>query len=213
MSRDLIIFDCDGVLVDSEPIADKIFHNTLKAEGIHIPKELHVELFTGFALSDCLKKVEEYSGKKPCPGFASNYYDSLFTELRKSLKSIPGIENAIKQIPNKKCVASSGSHKKMSLTLGITGLLPLFENRIFSATEVKRGKPYPDLFLYAAKQCGARPENTVVIEDSLPGVKAGVAAKMQVFAYIKAKPSLAKTCLEAGATKTFLSMTELPALL
>jgi HAD superfamily hydrolase (TIGR01509 family) len=109
------------------------------------------------------------------------------------------------------CIASSGDHDKMKITLGATGLWPLFEGRLFSATEVPNGKPAPDVFLYAARRMGASPERTAVIEDSINGVLAGRAAGMTVFGFAGLTP--AAKLLDVGAAATFTHMRELPALL
>ncbi len=213
MNWELIIFDCDGVLVDSEPIADRIFSKALQLEGVHVPDEEMTALFMGYSIKDCIKRAEKYSNKVLSKNFAQKYYDLLFAEFKKHLKPIPYISSALTKIQYPKCVASSGTKEKMGLTLSLTGLLQEFEGRIFSATDVKHGKPFPDLFLYAAKECNAQSKNCVVIEDSIPGVKAGVAAGMTVFAYTKDRDVSLYKSFDNSKVKLFNSMKELPELL
>ncbi len=213
MIWDLIIFDCDGVLVDSEPIAYRIFSETLLSEGIKISQKEYTPLFVGYSIESCIKRAEEYSGKTLSDNFAKNYYSSLFAEFKRELKPIPYVKDALEAIPFPKCVASSGKHEKMKLTLGLTGLFQMFNGKIFSSSDVKRGKPYPDLFLYAANNCGALPENCAVIEDSKPGILAAVSAGMKVFGYVKnADPIVVEDYTNTGAV-VFSSMKDLPKLL
>jgi HAD superfamily hydrolase (TIGR01509 family) len=131
--------------------------------------------------------------------------------LEAEVQAVCGIEAVLDSLEVPYCVASSGSHAKMATTLGATGLLPRFSGRIFSATDVARGKPAPDIFLHAAGRCGVQPHDCAVIEDSPAGVAAGVAAGMTVYGYCAY--TLERRLLEAGAHYTFNSMAKLPALL
>ena len=131
--------------------------------------------------------------------------------LRERVEPVAGIREVLESLTIPFCIASSGGHDKMRITLGATKLMPLFEGRLFSATEVPRAKPAPDIFLFAAERMGATPARTVVIEDSVNGVLAGCAAGMTVFGYVDLTP--AAKLAEAGATRTFTDMRELPALL
>ncbi len=213
MEWELIIFDCDGVLVNSEPIADRIFMEVLTSEGFPLSMEDSKKWFTGYSLQSCLETIEGHFGRPVPEHLPQKYYDTLFAEFKRSLLPIPGIHEALDNIPYPICVASSGAHEKMQISLSHTGLLDRFAGRIFSATEVKHGKPHPDLFLHAAKQCGALPEHCAVIEDSIPGVHAGIAAGMSVFAYINPpNPQQAEVFSESGAV-VFNTMTALPGLL
>ncbi len=213
MNWGLIIFDCDGVLVDSEPIADRIFLEVLSSEGFPLSMEDSKEWFTGYSLKSCLETVEKHFGKPVPEHLPQKYYDALFAEFKRSLLPISGIKEALDAIPYPICVASSGAHEKMQLSLGHTGLLDRFTGRIFSATEVAHGKPYPDLFLHAAKECDVPPEHCAVIEDSIPGVQAGITAGMSVFAYVNPpNPQQEETFRTSGAT-VFNEMHELPWLL
>lgn len=213
MPWDLIIFDCDGVLVDSEPIAERVFPQVLAEEGFEVSLDDARSWFTGYSLQTCLKRVAELFGR-PVPGdLGQKYYDRLFEEFRKSLQPVPGIAEALNAIPYPICVASSGAHEKMQVSLDVTGLLPRFAGRIFSAHDVARGKPAPDLFVHAAQQCNANPRRCAVVEDSIPGVTAGSAAGMTVFGFITPfNESLTDTFLNSGAV-IFSSMKELPELL
>jgi len=149
---------------------------------------------------------------KPVPdNLVTEYKQRVAQELANSLQPINGIHDVIKNLELPYCVASSGEHEKMQITLGTTGLLPYFSGKIFSVTEVERGKPYPDIFLYTAKKMGFNPEKCVVVEDSPTGVKAGVAAGMTVLGYASIiKP---EKLLEAGASIVFDDMRNLPELL
>lgn len=213
MNWELIIFDCDGVLVDSEPIADRIFPEVLAAEGIHVTPQNVRSWFTGYSLKSCVETIEKQLGVSAPKDIKEKYYTRLFKEFKKSLQPIAGIADALSAIPYPLCVASSGEHEKMQLSLGLTGLLPKFNGRIFSATDVENGKPAPDLFLYAAEQCNANPRHCAVIEDQAPGVKAGIAAGMRVFAYVESNdPNRSETFKKIGAT-VFGNMKDLPKLL
>ena len=213
MMWDLILFDCDGVLVDSEPIADRIFPEVLAAEGIVIPQDEVRELFTGYSLKSCLERIEERLGAPVPVGLPRKYYDRLFAEFEKSLKPVPGIIEVLNLIPYPFCVASSGEHEKMRVTLGITGLLPKFTGRMFSATGVAHGKPAPDLFLYAAEKCGADPKKCAVVEDSMPGIKAAVAAGMAAFAYVNSSDPKTPEPFKQNGAVVFNAMKNLPGLL
>lgn len=213
MSWELIIFDCDGVLVDSEPISERIFPEVLAEEGFEVSLDDSRSWFTGYSLQTCLKKVEELFGRPVPEDIGQKYYTRLFDEFKKSLQPVPGIAEALDAIPYPVCVASSGAHEKMQISLGVTGLLHRFTNRIFSALDIEHGKPEPDLFLYAAKRCNAVPHNCAVVEDSIPGVQAGVAAGMTVFGYITPyNTSLTDTFIKCGAM-IFSNMADLPGLL
>jgi HAD superfamily hydrolase (TIGR01509 family) len=131
--------------------------------------------------------------------------------LREQVKAVAGVEAVLDSLPVACCVASSGGHEKMTTTLGATGLLSRFRNRLFSATEVAHGKPAPDIFLYAAAKCGVEPAHCAVIEDSPSGVRAGVAAGMRVYGYSAQTP--AQRLRAAGAIDTFTDMVRLPELL
>lgn len=210
MKWDLIIFDCDGVLVDSEPIASRIFYTMLREIGVSISYEQTVREFEGRTDEDCLQIAAGYRGKPLPDDFLERYYERVDEAFRTELRPVPGVIEALKAISVPVCVASSGPLAKMQLTLGITGLLAWFEGRLFSAENVTRGKPFPDIFLYAAEKLNVSPGDCAVVEDSVFGVRAGVAAGMQVFGY--AQRSEARVLEKAGA-KVFEHMADLPLLL
>jgi HAD superfamily hydrolase (TIGR01509 family) len=207
---ELVIFDCDGVLVDSEPVANRVFTAALAEIGLSMSYDEVCSTFIGLSMGRCVEIVEQRLGKPVPHDFEARLQHRTFEAFRAGLKSVPGVAEALDRIDAPVCVASSGEQEKMQLTLGLTGLLPRFEGRLFSATQVERGKPHPDLFLHAANSLGARPAHSAVVEDSLPGVQAARAAGMTAFAY--AGPADGATLAAAGAV-VFHDMEELPSLL
>ncbi|MCF8067064.1 MAG: HAD-IA family hydrolase [Desulfobacterales bacterium] len=210
MKPGLVIFDCDGVLVDSEPIASRIFCDLVNEAGLAITYEQTVQDFEGISDEDCIKIVEERLGRPLPDNFMDQHDKKLFEAFFNDLKPIEGIHGALNQISIPTCVASSGPHKKMNVSLKITNLKSFFEGKIFSATEVKRGKPHPDLFLYVANKMGVAPDACVVVEDSVFGVRAGIAAGMTVLGYAARTTS---DSLSAEGAVTFKKMNNLPNLL
>jgi len=210
MKPELIIFDCDGVLVDTERIANQVLAEDLAALGVNLDFEETVRAFKGWSEKDVFRIIEEMSGKPVPVDFTAVSEERSVTRFEASPLTIPGIEEALDRLDFPTCIASSGDHDKMFRTLTATGLFNRFEGRIFSTVDVNRGKPYPDLFLYAAEKMGAVPEKCVVIEDSVPGVQAGVAAGMTVLGYVDLSPEAALA--DVGAI-TFTSMSELPELI
>ena len=206
----LVIFDCDGVLVDSEPTSNRVMRKMLTEIGLPMSIEQTEREFVGRAMEACLRIIERRLGRPAPPDFEERYDSRVFAAFRTELRPVPGVREVLKRIQHPYCVASSGSHAKMRMTLGLTELLPSFEGRMFSATEVTRGKPHPDLFLYAAKSLGAAPEGCAVVEDTPRGVLAGVAAGMTVFGYAGRTPQ--RELASAGA-RCFEDMEELPELL
>ena len=207
---DLIIFDCDGVLVDSEPISSGILIEMLAEIGLPMSPHEASEAFMGLSVASILEIVQERLGRPVPEGFIDQYYARMDAAFRVDLKPVAGITQALNALALPYCVASSGPHGKMQTTLRVTGLLQRFEGRIFSAEDVERSKPYPDLFLHAAERMGARPERCVVIEDSVPGVQAAVAAGMSVFGYAHVSPPMP---LEKAGGTIFKDMADLPTLL
>jgi HAD superfamily hydrolase (TIGR01509 family) len=207
---DLIIFDCDGVVVDSERIVHAVFNELIAELGFTPTSEIN-ELFLGRSLADCLRIVAERTGRAAPEGALDRYRERRDRVLREQVQAVDGVRAVLEALRTPYCIASSGDHAKMRATLGATGLLPLFAGKVFSATDVANGKPAPDVFLFAAEKMGAAPERTAVIEDSINGVIAARAAGMTVFGYadLIAAPRLAA----AGAHATFARMSELPALL
>jgi HAD superfamily hydrolase (TIGR01509 family) len=169
------------------------------------------ERFLGRRLAECAGIVAELTGKPVAADELERYCAERDRLLLEQVEPIEGIRDVLERLTIPYCIASSGDHAKMRITLGATRLMPFFEGRLFSATEVPRGKPAPDVFLYAAERMGAAPARTVVVEDSVNGVLAGRAAGMTVlgFAGLTAGAKLAA----AGAERVFAHMRELPALL
>jgi HAD superfamily hydrolase (TIGR01509 family) len=207
----LVIFDCDGVLVDSELITNRIFASMLNELGIPVTLEDMFEQFVGRSMAACLEKIAVLLGRPVPEDFVHQYQVRTNAALQSDLRAVPGIGTVLDEIEVPYCVASSGSHEKMRTTLGITGLLPRFQGKLFSVTEVARGKPFPDVFLYAAAKSGAAASACAVIEDSPTGVAAGVAAGMTVYGYCALMPQ--HRLQEAGAHHTFESMSKLLPLL
>ena len=205
-----MIFDCDGVLVDSELLSNRVLAQTLAEVGLPMSLEETIATFMGHSMSACVAIIEERTSRPIPPNFVSDFRDRTFEVFRRELRPVPGIESVLATIDLPYCVASSGPPEKIHLTLGITGLLPRFAGRIFSAVEVERGKPHPDLFLHAAYEMGVAPTACVVVEDSIRGVQAAVAAGMRVFGYADLTDADA---LAAAGARVFRSMSELPALL
>jgi HAD superfamily hydrolase (TIGR01509 family) len=206
----LVIFDCDGVLVDSEHLSHQVLHELLLKEGVPISYEQTLLRFMGTSTEGFLAAVSSLCGRIP-ETFLENFRDGSLAAFEERLTVVPGIEDVLQSLPMPYCVASNGRHFKMQATLGKTGLLRQFENRIFSAEDVARPKPAPDLFLHAAKALGAKPSECVVVEDSPTGVLAARSAGMRVFGYAAMTPQ--SRLLEAGAHAIFSSMSELPSLL
>jgi HAD superfamily hydrolase (TIGR01509 family) len=203
----LVIFDCDGVLVDSELITNRVFVGMLNELGLKLSLDDMFERFVGRSMPQCLALIAQLLGREVPDEFVSAYRVRIAAALKSELLAVPGIESVLESLTLPYCVASSGTHDKMQMTLGLTGLLPKFEGRMFSVTEVAHPKPFPDVFLHAAKQMGVAASSCAVIEDTPTGVQAGVAAGMTVFGFCAHTPR--HRLLEAGAHHTFEHMREL----
>lgn len=209
---ELVIFDCDGVLVDSERVAVRVDAVVLAKLGWKLTKSEIVDRFMGRTTESMRKEIETHLRRSLPHGWEeeveARYREALLAELT----PVDGIVEALDAIAGlPACIASSGSHDKMRLTLGLTGLFSRFEGRIFSATEVERGKPAPDLFLHAAERMGVAPDRCVVVEDSQYGVQAARAAGMRAFGY--AGGLTPAQWLEGPDTVVFDDMLTLPTLL
>lgn len=207
----LVIFDCDGVLVDSEPIAVRIDLAMLASLGIEMSEAEVVDRFVGRSPEVMEQAIEDHLGHRLPEGLADRFDELYRAALASELTEVPGVGEALEQIPHDICVASSSSHQNIRYKLELTGLYTRFEGRIFSASEVATGKPAPDLFLHAADQMGADPAACVVVEDSRYGVQAARAADMDVFAY--ANRFTPAEALEGPRTTVFDDMHSLPSLL
>src|SRR5690242_19349564 len=183
----LVIFDCDGVLVDSEPLANASFSRALKAQGVDWGIEETMRRLMGLSLKSCVEVVEAEIGRQLPVDSVEKMQAVTYRSFRDApLQPVAGVKDAVLALQAAglaTCVASSGSPDKMKFTLGLTGLWELFDGRIFSSSQVPRGKPFPDLFLHAAIAMNEQPYDSVVVEDSVPGVQAARAAGMRAFAY------------------------------
>jgi HAD superfamily hydrolase (TIGR01509 family) len=209
----LVIFDCDGVLVDSEPIASRLTAEAVSELGWPMTAaDAHRE-FLGDTLANIIRRVEERIGRAVPPDWPAQSQARLLAALERELTPVSGVKAAIGTLLSAGvalAVGSQGSHEKMRVTLGVTGLLPTFEGRIFSASQVARPKPAPDLFLLAATSLGFSPEQAVVVEDSTRGVKAALAAGMRVVGYTA---SVGQAAMEAAGAEPLDDLSQLPPLL
>jgi HAD superfamily hydrolase (TIGR01509 family) len=192
-----IIFDCDGVLVDSEGLSNKVLHQMTSALGFSIPYEEICKQNTGRHLKECFSWIETQSLTSLPIGFEQAYRQKTFEIFAEELQPVDGIKEFVSNLSIPFCVASSGPIEKIKHNLGITGLLNHFENRIFSSYQIKSWKPNPEIFLHAAEQMGFSVPDCVVIEDSLTGVRAAVAGGFKVYALNNDEHSI--KLQEAGA--------------
>lgn len=209
----LVLFDCDGVLVDSEPISGPILADHLAAHGLPLPLEEIQARFSGCTMPDIVADIREKHGIALNEAWIQSYRDATNAAFEKELQAIPHIHAAVGAVQDAgiaMCVASSGPVAKMNVSLRVTGLLQFFEGLLFSGWNVPRGKPYPDIFLHAADQMGAAPADCVVIEDSAHGIAAGLAAGMRTLAYL---PEADHSLVEGQAAHPFADMRALPGLL
>ena len=178
----LLIFDCDGVLVDSEPLANRTMIQCLQNEDFDVDDRYAIEHFHGIADKDCVAHIEAVFRRKVSDKFLETLAVLTEEEIKNTLQPIPNIREALASLPYTKCVASGSEPEKIELSLQVTGLKSFF-GHVYSSSQVQRGKPYPDVFLFAAKEMGFAPNQCIVIEDSRPGVQAGLSAGMKVLQY------------------------------
>lgn len=193
----LVIFDCDGVLVDSEPISMEVLVELLAEAGVIMSSEEAANRFLGRSLKTMTGIMREDFGIDPGEGFLEKLRTRLYARFRSELQPVPGIGAAIDDLPVRFCVASSSQPERIRLSLSLTGLLDRFEPNVFSATMVERGKPAPDLFLHAAREMHCPAADCVVIEDSPAGIEAAKAAGMRVFAFAGASHARSPSHREA----------------
>ncbi|WP_203258091.1 HAD family hydrolase [Hyunsoonleella ulvae] len=201
-----IIFDCDGVLVDSEFIAISVLIDMANALGANMDVKEYLISFKGKSLKSCMDSISKHLGKPLSSNFESDYRKRTFEAFRKDMKPIKGVKHLVENLKIPFCVASSGPENKIRLNLEVTGLLPYFEGNIFSCYTIQKWKPEPDVFLWAAKTMGFYPKDCLVIEDSVSGVKAAKAGGFDVFGYTEHDY---KNELQGLATKTFDNMNSL----
>jgi len=211
MEARLVIFDCDGVLVDSELISNRVFCAMLNDLGLEVTLDDMFADFVGKSMPQCLDRIEKMLGHQLPANFGESVHRNIEAALADAVEPVAGIREVLDGLKLSFCVASSGTHRKIRTTLGATGLLARFEGRIFSAEDVLHPKPAPDLFLHAAQTLGHSPAACIVVEDTPTGARAGVAAGMRVYGFAAHTPS--ERLLDAGAYATFRAMSELPLLL
>ena len=180
---DLVIFDCDGVLVDSEMIASRVLARELTDMGYPLEPEDCRARFTGISMDKVVSLIEADWGRRLPGDFQDHMRAKDFEAFETELTAIPGVPEMLDALDRPKCVASSGSPEKIRNSLRITGLTRHFGDRLFSAKQVEHGKPAPDLFLFAAKAMGADPTRCLVVEDAPAGVQGALAAGMRVLGY------------------------------
>ncbi|WP_030721542.1 HAD family hydrolase [Streptomyces sp. NRRL F-2580] len=208
---ELVIFDCDGVLVDSERLAVRLQVELGAELGWPLTADEVVERFIGRSKESIVEQLAERLGVQTAALWWKRLIERHRDAVDLGLDPVEGLPEALAAITLPTCVASSGSHEKMRHTLGRTGLYGHFEGRIFSASEVSRGKPAPDLFLHAARTMGFDPQVCAVVEDSGPGVRAARAAGMRAFGYSGGPTPAGR--LEGPGTIVFDDMRKLPELL
>ncbi|OQM74729.1 HAD family hydrolase [Manganibacter manganicus] len=201
---DLVIFDCDGVLVDSEIIAARVEADLLTSAGYDISAEEISEAYAGLTFKDILIKIEEKSTIPFQVSMIDEAEGLIDRRLKREIRAIEGVHQAVAAVTEPRCICSNSRTERIELMLERTRLLPLFAGRIFSALETATGKPKPapDVFLHAAETLGADPANTFVIEDSVHGVQGARAAGMRVIGFTGAAhtyPGHADMLTEAGA--------------
>lgn len=205
-----IIFDCDGILVDSETIANQVLLSMSASFGLKMTIEESIKNFNGSRLQKIFEKIEELTDKKLPDSFETDFRKQTFEAFKTDLKPVKGVKEFIEKLTVPYCVASSGPVEKITLNLTITGLLEKFENRIFSSYDINSWKPDPEIFLHACKQMGFEKEECIVIEDSVAGVIAGVKGGFKVFAL--ANENNTQDLLDEGAT-VFYNYDELETIL
>jgi HAD superfamily hydrolase (TIGR01509 family) len=207
----LVIFDCDGVLVDSEPIAARLTAEAVSELGWEMSAELAKTEFLGDTFTNIIRRVEERLGRPVPKDWPERSQRNLLAALERELTPVRGVRSAIEALVAEGAtlaVGSQGTHEKMQVTLAVTNLLPFFAGRIFSASQVARPKPAPDLFLLAASTLGFGPAQAVVVEDSTRGVKAALTAGMRVLGYTA---SVGRDAIVAAGAEPIDDLAELPA--
>lgn len=181
---EMIIFDCDGVLIDSEMLSASVLMGMMDEVGLPITPEIFRTDFLGRSFASATKQVEKRFGRSFPPEFQSNYRERLLARMRGNLKAMPGVEDVLKAITVPFCLATSSSPPRLEVSMNESKLGPYFEGKSYTASLVVNGKPAPDLPLYAAAQMGFLPEKTLVIEDSEMGLRSGLAANMITWHFI-----------------------------
>jgi HAD superfamily hydrolase (TIGR01509 family) len=210
----LLIFDCDGVLVDSEVIAHAAMVDLVTELGRPMTLQESFGIFSGKRLRDALAAAEAWLGRPIPPEASARAGQRLLERFRRELKPIDGVRDAIMALPSPRCVASSSTRERLKLSLEVTALAPLFGDKVFSADQVEHGKPAPDLFLFAARSLGASSADCIVIEDSVLGIAAARAARMGAIGFAgggHADIQLGDKLAAAGADIVIRAMADLSA--
>lgn len=198
MNYKCIIFDCDGVLVDSEATTIAVIVDIARKAGLDLDLELAIHHFSGQSLKYCFDYIEERSPRKLPTDVVADFRQRTFQAYKTDLKAIPGVYNLLQRLERPSCVASNAPIDKIELNLGLLNMLHFFDGNLFSAYDIQKWKPEPDLFLHAANKMGFEPKDCLVIEDSLAGVLAAKSGGFEVFAYANKRTE--KELKEAGAT-------------
>lgn len=213
---ELVIYDCDGTLIDTETLYGEVSLAACHALGLtNWSLDHYVDSIVGIPWSDGVKIIEAAHGRALPPDFEQKIEDEVALRLETELRALPGVRQALDAIGGRRCVASSTSLEPLRRNLAITGLIDLFDPHVFSASQVARGKPHPDVFLHAASQMGAAPQDCLVIEDSVPGVRAARAAGMRVVGFTGVSHDRSRSAArlaEAGALAVIEDFGQWPAL-
>ncbi len=216
MPPELIIFDCDGVLIDSEAVACRVDAGCFAEVGITISAETIMDRYLGISAAAMCADIEQRHGCRLPDDFPDTMRQRIAAAFETELMAIPGVEAVLEALPQRRCVASSSAPDRLRHSLSLTGLLRYFDPHVFSATQVAHGKPAPDLFLFAAAAMQATPASCVVIEDSIPGVQAAVAAGMRVLGFTgggHCRPGHADRLRTAGAAAVASEARQIPDLI
>lgn len=179
----LTLFDLDGTLVDSEILSNQVLVDVLAEQGLHFSLDEAVKRFRGGKMAESIADVEAHFDCKLSDDFVPYLRHKTALAFEENLQPIEGALDLVGSLTSPICIASNGPPEKIRLSLSLTGLLPFFGDRLFSAYDVQAWKPDPELFLNAARVLGIAPSDCAVVEDSLPGIRGGLAAGMAVFAY------------------------------
>ena len=212
----LIIFDCDGVLVNSEPLAMRILLETIAEAGAVIDAGEAQEAFLGKSLASVCELLRRERGIDIDAAALERMRERLYETFRQELRPVSGVTEVLGEVGRPFCIASSSQLERIDLALEVTGLAPFFNGNVFSAAMVKRGKPAPDLFLHAAREMQVAPADCIVVEDSPAGISSALSAGMKVFGFTggdHAQSAAHRQRLEAlGPRLVFSDMRQLPGL-
>jgi HAD superfamily hydrolase (TIGR01509 family) len=210
---ELVIFDCDGVLVDSEVISNEVLGHVVTELGWPMTREQAIRRFRGRVMPEIWREVEAELGIAIGPAIDAEFRARQLAALARDVRPVEFVHELLAALTVPFCVASNGPHEKMRTTLGATGLLSSFEGRIFSRVDVPQGKPAPDLFLHAARSLGAEPARCLVLDDSDLGIEAALRAGMRPIGFAGTVTADARSLADAGAEAVVSDLRDLLALL